>query len=187
MIWWEWTRQDADGSTLYRRLGAFAVAGLLALLPTAVYVVVTGTGLLAATQGNAWQVDALVAGGFLTTAAVLWVVWRWRDWGDAVPGMMVALAAATVPYIALSPFWNFSGHVTMSLMPTLYLTLVDRRFAPLLLVPVVMVPNRVYVGAHSLAQSAVAFVVIAAVVVAVYRFRRDRTDGRPGSPATARP
>jgi membrane-associated phospholipid phosphatase len=137
------------------------------------------------TQGNKWQVDALVAGGFFITAVAVWLVWRWRDWGEAVPGMMVALVAATVPYIALSPFWNFSGHVTMALMPTLYLTLVDRRFAPLLLIPVVMVPNRVYLDAHSLAQSVVAFLVVAVIVAGVYWLQGSRSAGsRPGSSVT---
>ncbi len=185
LIWWEWNRQDVDQSTLATRVAAFVGAGALALLPTAAYMLVTGSGLMETTQGNKWQVDALVAGGFFITAVAVWLVWRWRDWGEAVPGMMVALVAATVPYIALSPFWNFSGHVTMALMPTLYLTLVDRRFAPLLLIPVVMVPNRVYLDAHSLAQSVVAFLVVAVIVAGVYWLQGSRSAGsRPGSSVT---
>ena len=90
----------------------------------------------------------------------------------------------TVPYAALSPFWDISGHVIFALTPTLYLALVDRKYAPLLAVPVVMVPNRVYLNAHSLAQSVVGFAVAAAIVFGLYRVRARRPNRRPGSPAS---
>ncbi|UPW00650.1 phosphoesterase [Halorussus gelatinilyticus] len=171
LIHYEWAEQDADRAAFARRLGAFLAAGASSLVPTAAYVLVTGQGLYQVTKGNAWQVDALVASGVLFAAGVTWLVWHRFDWGSLVPGYMEALAAATVPYAALSPFWNFSGHVTMALVPTLYLTLVERRFWPTLAVPVVMVPNRVYLGAHDWAQSVAAFLVIAAVVAAAYWYQ----------------
>ncbi|MFC7079773.1 phosphoesterase [Halorussus caseinilyticus] len=167
----EWARRDADRSALVRRLGAFLGAGVLSFVPTLVYAAVTGQSLGQVTKGNVWQVDALVAGGVLFTAGVTWLLWHRYDWGPLVPGYAEALAAATIPYAALSPFWNFSGHVTMAVMPTLYLTLVDRKFWPTLLIPVVMVPNRVYLGAHDWAQSVGAFLVVAAVVVGVFWFQ----------------
>ncbi|WP_137285232.1 phosphoesterase [Halorussus salinisoli] len=168
LIHHECARQDADRSALARRLGAFLVAGVLSLIPTLVYALVTGQGLFEVTKGNVWQVDALVAGGIFFTAGVAWFLWHRYDWGSLVPGYMEALVAATVPYIALSPFWNFSGHVTMALMPTLYLTLVDRKFWPTLAIPVVMIPNRVYLEAHDWSESVVAFLVVSAVVVGVF-------------------
>ncbi|WP_135824369.1 phosphoesterase [Halorussus ruber] len=171
LIHYEWARRDADKSALARRLGAFLGAGVCSLVPTGLYVLATGQGLYEVTKGNAWQVDALVAGGMFFTAGVMWFVWHRYDWGSLVPGYAEALAVATVPYIALSPFWNFSGHVTMALVPTLYLTLVDRKFWPTLLIPVVMVPNRVYLDAHSWAESVVALLVIAAVVVGAFWFQ----------------
>lgn len=133
------------------------------------------------TRGNAWQVDALVASGLLVAAGVSWWLWRRYEWGSLVPDAMVALAAVTLPYIALSPFWNVSGHVIMALMPALFLTLVDRRFWPLLAVPVSMVPNRVFLSAHTWAQSIGGFLIAAAVVVGV---RVLQTAGRSrGGPA----
>ena len=83
-----------------------------------------------------------------------------------------------VPYVLLSPFWNLSGHVLLSVMPTLYLVLVDRKFWPLLAVPAVMVPNRVIVEAHTWEQAVGAFFIAAVVVVALYRFQ---TGGRPSA------
>lgn len=164
----EWASQDADRSALWRRIGAFLGAGILSVLPTAAYVLVTGQGLFEVTKGNVWQVDALVGGGIFVVAGVTWFVWRRYDWGDLVPGAMQALAFVTIPYLALSPFWNVSGHVVISLMPTLYLTLVDRRFWPTLAIPVVMVPNRIYLDAHTWAQAIGAFVLTAVLVVGLF-------------------
>ncbi|WP_435175004.1 phosphoesterase [Halorussus sp. AFM4] len=164
----EWARQDADRSALWRRAGGFLGAGLLSLVPTLAYGLVTGQGLLAVTHGNRWQVDALVAGGIFVAAGVTWWLWTRYDWGGLVPGAMQALVLATVPYAALSPVWNVSGHVIVSLTPTLYLTLVDRKFWPTLLVPTVMVYNRVYLDEHTVAQSVGAFVLTTVLVVGLY-------------------
>lgn len=173
LIHHEWTRQGADRSTLYRRVGGFLGAGVLSLVPSLAYMLVTGQGPMETMSGNAWQVDALVAGGIGVAAAVTWLLWWRYDWGSLVPTYMQTLIVVTVPYIALSPVWNFSGHVTMSLMPVLFLVLVDRKFWPLLLVPLVMVPNRIYVDAHTWAQAIGAFVITGALVVGVYWYRND--------------
>ena len=171
LIHYEWVQQEADRSALRRRVGTFLGAGVLSLVPTAAFMLVTGQGPMETMSGNAWQVDALVAGGIAIAAAVTWFAWQRYDWGELVPAFMQALLAVTVPYIALSPVWNFSGHVAMALMPVLFITLVDRKFWPLLVIPVVMVPNRIYVDAHTWAQVFGAFAITAALVVGVYWFR----------------
>jgi uncharacterized membrane protein len=63
--------------------------------------------------------------------------------------------------------WNISGHVLFTLVPTLYLSLVDRRYLPLLVIPLVMIPNRPMVSRHTLEQSfgSVALGVVCLVVV----------------------
>jgi hypothetical protein len=168
LIHHEWARQNAERSVLYRRAGAFLGAGALSLLPTLAYVLVTGQDLLQVTKGNAWQVDALVAGGVLVAAGATWLLWRYFDWGSLVPGYVQALGLAALPYIALSPFWNVSGHVIMALVPTLYATLVDRRFWPSLAIPAVMIPNRIYLDAHTWAQSLGGLVLAAGIVVGAF-------------------
>ena len=169
----EWDGQGAPREDLWRRVAAFLGAGVLALVPTVAYFGMTGANPVTATQGTAWQMDALVASGIFLAAAVTWFVWRRYEWGALVPGMMQALAAVTVPYIALSPVWNVSGHVTIALMPTLYLTLVDRTYWPTLVVPLVMVPNRLYLDAHTFAQTVGALVITLAIVVALYWLQTD--------------
>jgi membrane-associated phospholipid phosphatase len=168
LIHHEWERQGEDRSTLYRRIGGFFGAGALALAPTVAYFLITGRDMVQATKGPGWTMDALVAVGLFVVAGATWYLWRRLDWGELVPGAMVALAAVNVPYAALSPFWDISGHVIIALMPTLYLTLVDRKFWPSLLVPVLMIPNRVALNAHTWVQSITAFLVGAAVVAGLY-------------------
>ena len=175
LIHHEWALQNLDQSVLWRRIGGFLGAGMLSLIPTAAYVVVTGKGPLKVTQGNAWQTDALVASGLFIAAGATWYLWQRYDWGPLVPGAMQALAAVTVPYIVLSPFWNVSGHVIIALMPTLYLTLVARKFWPLLAIPVIMVLNRVILDAHTWAQSIGAVPITAVLVIGVFWLQADES------------
>ena len=172
LIYLEWRQGDGAGAPLWRRVAGFLGAGLLSLVPTGAYLLYTGSGALTITKGNAWQVDALVASGLLIAAGVTWWLWRRYGWGRLVPDAMETLAAVTVPYIALSPVWNVSGHVIIALMPALYLTLVDRRFWPSLAIPVAMVPNRVYLDAHTWAQSVGGFLIAAVVVLVLWEFQR---------------
>ncbi|NIC00962.1 phosphatase PAP2 family protein [Halobacterium sp. R2-5] len=164
----EWARQGLERSMLWRRIGAFLGVGVLSLVPTVAYFLVVGSGVVAATQGKSAVMDGLVASGLLIAAALTWAVWRHFDWGPLVPGAMQALAVVTVPYALVSPFWDISGHVIISLMPALYLTLVNRRFWPLLVFPIIMVPNRIYLDAHTWEQSIAGFLVAALVVGGVY-------------------
>jgi membrane-associated phospholipid phosphatase len=168
LVHYEWSRESASRSALWHRIGAFLGAGLLALTPTVAYFAATGANPVESTVGNSLVMDALVGGGIFIACTVTWYLWQRFDWGDLVPGMMVAVAVTTVPYAALSAVWNISGHVIISLTPALYLTLVDRKFWPLLIVPVVMIPNRIVLDAHTWTQSIAGFVVAAAIVLGLY-------------------
>lgn len=182
-IYWEWDRQRADRETLGRRVAAFLGAGICSLVPTAAYMLATGAGPMETMQGNAWRVDALVASGIFIAAGVTYLLWTRGDWGGVVPGMAVTMMAVAVPYVALSPLWNISGHVILSVTPALYLTLVDRSFWPLMVVPVVMVPNRIAVNAHTWPQAIAGFVVGSAVVLGVYWLRHDGSLAEPTASA----
>ena len=173
LMYLEWKRDGTGRGMLWKRYVTLAAVGTLSLLPTLAYMLATGQGPVETMQGNAWQVDFLVAGGMALVAAVLWYLWRRFEWGTVVPGALEAMVAVTVPYAALSPVWNVSGHVIFATMPTLYLVLVDRRFWPLLLVPAVMVPNRIYLDAHTWAQAIGGLLVASSLVVLVFGRRRD--------------
>lgn len=167
----EWARQAADRSALYRRVGAFLGAGVLAMVPTILYFLFTRRGVYRATKSTVWQMDAVVASGILIAAATTWFAWRRFEWGRLVPGYVAALALVTVPYVAISPFWNISGHVIWATVPTLYVTLVDRSFWPALAIPIVMLPNRVYLAMHTWAQSVGGLLLAAGLVFVAVRLR----------------
>lgn len=181
LIYEEWSAQSADRSVLRRRFGAFLGVGVLAVVPTIVYFLVRG-GLSTALEGSTWRMDMLVASGLFVAAGGTWYLWNRFDWGALVPDAMEALALVAVPYTALSPFWDISGHIIIAMVPTLYLALVDRKYWPLLAVPVVMIPNRVVLNAHSLAESVVGFVVAAVLILGLYHQQTSRrTDRRTGA------
>ncbi|WP_415382219.1 phosphoesterase [Halosimplex sp. TS25] len=182
LIHYEWREQSADRSALWPRVGAFIGAGVLGFVPTAAFFFVGRSGLSSALGGSSWQLDEMVASGVLIAAGTTWYLWKRYDWGAVVPDAMVTLAAVTVPYALLSPFWDISGHVIFALAPTLYLALLDRRYLPLLAIPVLMVPNRVAVNAHTLAQSVAGFVVAAVITAGLYYLRtRPRAERSSGS------
>lgn len=166
LVYTEWRGQGSERAQLRTRLGVFALAGLLSAGPTVGYRLLTGHGPIETVQqGNAWPIDAIVGGGVAIVGGTMWLVWTRYGWGQLVARAAAALAVVTVPYVGLSPFWNVSGHVILSVVSTLPLVIVERRFWPLLAIPAVMVVNRPYVGAHTWAQS-VGGLLLATVVVA---------------------
>lgn len=183
LIRYEWRQQSLDG-VQWRRIGAFLGAGVLSLTPTVVFYLLRGGQIMGAVEGSSWQLDIAVAAGVYIVAGVVWFLWRRYDWGAVVPDAMVALAAVMAPYVVLSPFWDVSGHVIIALMPTLYLALLDRTYVPLLAIPILMVPNRVLLEAHTVAQSTVAFVLAGAITLCLYYYsppmeRQRRAESTP--------
>lgn len=171
LMYLEWSQQGADWEVLWKRYGSFVLVGLLSFLPSLLYMLVTGQGPMETMQGNVWQVDFLVGSGMILAAGVVWFLWRRFEWGRIVPTAMEALVGVTIPYLVLSPFWNVSGHVIFAAMPTVYLVLVDRRFWPLLAIPVVMIPNRLYLDAHTWEQSIGGLLLTVGIVVWVFERR----------------
>jgi len=185
LIHYEWAGQSADRSALWTRWGAFLAAGALGFVPTAAFFLLQRGTLSKAFSGSSWQLDMMVASGVVLGATTTWGIWRRYDWGRLVPGGMAALIAVVPPYAVFSPFWDISGHVIFALAPTLYLALLDRTFAPLLAIPVVMVPMRVLVNAHSTLEAVAGFVVAAAIVVAVYVQQSPRSESESTAPTAS--
>lgn len=153
LVYDEWDRQSDDRRNLAVRLATLLAIALVALVPTGVYLWVTDQSAKAATAGNDWPVDLATACGLLIAAGLSWSVWTVKEWGTATKGAALTIAVAVVPFAPLSVVWNVSGHVAFSTVPALYLASLDRKFWPLLVVPVLMVPNRPLLGAHTWAQS----------------------------------
>ncbi|WP_254280316.1 hypothetical protein [Haloarcula marina] len=121
-----------------------------------------------------WGLDATGSAGLGVGILVIWAGWRWRDWGDLVPGFAAILVAVTVPHLAVTPFWDISSHVLYAVVPAGYLLFVDTRFVPLFVIALGMVLARPLAGAHTWLQS-VGGLALALVFLAAYRYRaRDR-------------
>jgi hypothetical protein len=143
------------------RVGVFAVGWVVA------FAVYRGVPRLLATTPE-WGPDAAGSAGLGLGIGVVWLGWRLRSWGGLVPGFALALLAVTGPHLLVTPVWDISSHVLYAMTPAGYLALVDRRFAPLSLVPAGMVFARPLAGAHTWVQSTGGFVLALACLLALY-------------------
>lgn len=170
LVVYEWRRNSDDPVQLGKRLGVLVVVIAAGRLPELAYILYLPIGFEKATTNPPWYVDVVTVLGFGLTAAGLWAVWRYLDWGRILPGGAVVIIATLAPYGAIAPFWDISGHVTFNTAVAVYLTAVDRRFAPAFLVAMVTIVNRPFVGAHTWLQSIAGFVLGLAVAggVVVY-------------------
>jgi len=100
-----------------------------------------------------------------------------------MPELSLLLIAATVPHLLITPFWDVSSHVLYAAVPAGYLAVVDRRFVPVLVVPVGMVFARPLAGAHTWPESIGGFV-LAGLVLAGVGYLRDRGQEGAGRETT---
>lgn len=173
LIVYEWRRNGDDLAELGKRLGAAAVVVGFGRLPSVAYVLLTPIGFHEAQTNPPWQVDVAGVVGVALTAAGLWAVWRYFDWGRIIPGGAAVLLGTMVPYLSIAVFWDISGHVTFDTALAVYLVAVDRRFLPAFLVVLVAIVNRPLVGAHTWIQSLSGFVLGLAVAGAIVVFVLD--------------
>lgn len=85
------------------------------------------------------------------------ILWRKLRYGNEFIYGAFGLIIVTVPFTIISYFWNISGHVTFTAAPVTYLVLLDRRLVLLYVIPLIMVFNRPFVGAHTPLQSIAGF------------------------------
>jgi hypothetical protein len=113
-----------------------------------------------------WGTDVTASTGLAVGSLLIWVVWRQRDWGDLVPEFALLLVGATIPHLLITPLWAISSHVLYTVVPAGYVSLMNRRFAPLTLVGVGMVGARPLAGAHTWLQSIAGFVLSVVILLA---------------------
>lgn len=113
-----------------------------------------------------WIEDLLAITGLMLAILIALVALKKRIFNGLVKEAVYIIVALSVPYMAISPFWNISGHVAYTTAPALYLTTINRRLWPLMIIPLIMVVNRPVVGAHTMAQSIAGFLLATAVVLA---------------------
>ena len=114
-----------------------------------------------------WIEDLLAVSGLSLAMIIGYYAVRRKIYDGLVKLGLLILVALTIPYAVISVFWNISGHVAYTTAPTLFLARIDRKFYPLVAVPLLMVVNRPIVGAHSWSESVAGFVLAAAVTIFV--------------------
>ncbi|WP_132057873.1 hypothetical protein [Halorussus amylolyticus] len=161
LLGYEWRAGSESGAT---RLGArlFTVLAGWAVA----FAIYESTGLLF-DPIPAWGSDFTGSLGVGVGILLIGGVWWSRRWGRHVPTFAAALFAVTAVHIAVTPFWDVSSHVAYTAVPAGYLALADRRFAPVVAVPVGMVAARPLAGAHTWAESAAGLALAAVFVAAV--------------------
>jgi hypothetical protein len=102
------------------------------------------------------------------------VLWRKLGYGRELIYGAIGLIAVSVPYTIISYFWNISGHVTFTAAPVTYLVALDRRLAPLYVIPAIMVLNRPLVGAHDTLQSVAGFIFGTSLILFVVKVLQER-------------
>lgn len=176
VVGYEWRR--AEGAPGFGLGARAAVLGLGWVVAFALY---RGVPRAVGTLPE-WGPDATGSVGLGVGMLVIWLVWRLRGWGRLVPEFALLLVGVTVPHLLLTPFWDVSSHVLYAAVPAGYLSMVDRRFAPLVLVALGMVLARPLAGAHTWLQSVGGLVLSLAFLVALSRLRTPGARRRVESP-----
>jgi len=96
--------------------------------------------------------------GLMLGLALSIALWKKFKFGTEFLDAALGLLVVSLPFAVISYFWNISGHVTFTAAPVTYLVLLDRRLLLLYAIPVVMVFNRPYVGAHTPLQAISGFI-----------------------------
>ncbi|NHX35087.1 MULTISPECIES: hypothetical protein [Halolamina] len=150
-------RIDPALGPLARRVGVVAGAWVLAFAVYQGGPQVVGTGV----PGGE---DFYAALGLIVAFGAIALAWRRLNWGSLVPPYAALLVVTSVLHLVVVPLWDASNHVIYAAVPAGALVAADRRFAPLLAVPLVLVWSRVTTGAHTV-DEAVGGLLVAGVVL----------------------
>ncbi len=114
-----------------------------------------------------WVEDILAVSGLSLALFIGYNAIRRKIYNGLVMLGILVLVTLTIPYAIISVFWNISGHVVYTTAPTLFLARINRKFFPLIAIPLLMVVNRPIVGAHSWSESVAGFILAAAITLYV--------------------
>ncbi len=147
VIYQDW---KSAGGKLSERLLTIGFAWIVAYLVYRLYFILCP-------NSPQYVEDIFASAGFAIAIAIVYIVWKKKNFGRETIGAIVGAISVLIPYTFISPLWNISGHVAFTAAPAIYITALDRKWAWLLIIPLVMVFNRPYVGAHTVEQSIAGF------------------------------
>jgi membrane-associated phospholipid phosphatase len=172
-------REARSPRALAARTGVIAVAWALA------FVVYQGGPELVGTTVPGGD-DFFAALGLIVAFAGIGLAWRRFDWGSLLPPYAALIVVTSIVHLAVVPVWNASSHVIYAAVPALALLAVDRRFAPLLAVPPLLVWSRIATGAHTVDETVGGLLVAALVVGGALALGRLPEEGTAGVEAGIR-
>lgn len=150
-------RDRLSPKPLAARVSVVAGAWLVAFAVLRVGTRLAGT---AAPGGD----DFFAALGLIVAFVGIAFAWRRFDWGSLLPAYATLVVVTSILHLAIVPVWDTSSHVIYAAVPAGALVAVDRRFAPLLAVPPLLVWSRITVGAHTV-DEALGGLLVAGVVL----------------------
>lgn len=155
IVFYDWKNQTKEIKYFFERIAVISISYIVALIfIDLILMQIVGQSL----SYPLYLEDYSNLAGLMLGLALSIALWKKFKFGEEFLHAAFGLLAVSIPFAVISYFWNISGHVTYTAAPVTYLVLLDRRLLLLYAIPVVMVFNRPYVGAHTPLQSISGFI-----------------------------
>lgn len=161
IVFYDWKNQTKEIKYFFERIAVISINYIVALIIIDLIMMqIVGRS----SSYPQYLEDYSNLAGLMLGLALSIAFWKKFKFGKEFLHAAFGLLAVSIPFAVISYFWNISGHVTYTAAPVTYLVLLDRRLLLLYAIPVVMVFNRPYVGAHTPLQSISGFILGTAVM-----------------------
>lgn len=155
IVFYDWKNQTKEIKYFFERIAVISISYIVALIIIDLIMMqIVGRS----SSYPQYLEDYSNLAGLMLGLALSIALWKKFKFGKEFLHAAFGLLAVSIPFAVISYFWNISGHVTYTAAPVTYLVLLDRRLLLLYAIPVVMVFNRPYVGAHTPLQSISGFI-----------------------------
>lgn len=155
IVFYDWKNQTKEIKYFFERIAVISISYIVALIIVDLIMMqIVGRS----SSYPQYLEDYSNLAGLMLGLALSIALWKKLKFGKEFLHAAFGLLAVSIPFAVISYFWNISGHVTYTAAPVTYLVLLDRRLLLLYAIPVVMVFNRPYVGAHTPLQSISGFI-----------------------------
>ena len=161
IVFYDWKNQTKEIKYFFERIAVISISYIVALIIIDLIMMqIVGRS----SSYPQYLEDYSNLAGLMLGLALSIALWKKLKFGKEFLHAAFGLLAVSIPFAVISYFWNISGHVTYTAAPVTYLVLLDRRLLLLYGIPVIMVFNRPYVGAHTPLQSISGFILGTAVM-----------------------
>lgn len=155
IVFYDWKNQTKEIKYFFERIVVISISYIVALIIVDLIMMqIVGRS----SSYPQYLEDYSNLAGLMLGLALSIALWKKLKFGKEFLHAAFGLLAVSIPFAVISYFWNISGHVTYTAAPVTYLVLLDRRLLLFYAIPVVMVFNRPYVGAHTPLQSISGFI-----------------------------